>query len=302
MLRRAVVIVAVLAALVGCSPAPTLVDEPEIVAAGTEQLRLLEVGGLSRSYLVSAPVDARSPMPLLIMLHGAGGYAAKAEAATGFTDASIANEFVVAYPNGTSANATQGALAWNAGGCCGTPRDENIDDVSFILAMIADLEASYPVDPERIYLAGFSNGGMMSYRLACEHAELFAGIAVISGSLLIPQCEPAVPVSVLIVHGTADAVVPYTGGETTKTAASRYGQWMNTSVEFATKFWTEHDNCDADAVVDTTDIVTTTSYVDCESGSELELVTIAEGDHTWPLVDTLGVDGSQLILTFFALN
>ena len=300
MLSRVLAAIAVLAVLAGCTPSAGSADG--LTAVGPELTNTIQVGGVERSYIVRAPDDVTESLPLLIMFHGAGGDAARAERATAFTDLALAGNYVVAYPNGTQANSIEGELAWNAGGCCGLARSGNVDDVSFVLAMIAELQAAYPIDSTRIYLAGFSNGGMMSYRLACEHGELFAGIAVVSGALNYSPCAPPVPTSVLIVHGTADLTVPYDGGETNDRTASRFGQWNNSSVEYATSFWTENDDCDEDAVVTETEFVTTDTYPDCTDDAEVEVVTIAEGTHTWPRVDTLGVDGSELVLSFFGLN
>ena len=301
MLSRVLAVVGVLAVLSGCTPAVQAQDEPA-TAEGVVQTNTIQVGDLTRSYIVRAPDDLDEPVPLLIMFHGAGGDGSRAEAATGFTDLAEADDFIVVYPNGTQANSIEGALSWNAGACCGLARDDNVDDVGFILAMIAELQASYPIDPARIYLTGFSNGGMMSYRLACEHRELFAGIAVLGGSLVTSSCQPDGPLPVLIVHGTADLVVPYDGGETTDRVASRYGQWNNTSVEYATSFWTENDDCAMDAVVTGTPPLTTEIYPDCTDETRVEVVTIDGGTHIWPRVDTLGVDGAELVLGFFELD
>lgn len=295
-------VIGVLAVLAGCAPAGTASDSGQLVTAGTDQTTLIQVGNLSRSYIVRAPDDVEAPMPLLIMFHGAGGDADKAERATGFSEAAASQKFVVAYPNGTQANSVEGELSWNAGACCGLARTDQVDDVGFILAMIAELQATYPIDPERIYLAGFSNGGMMSYRLACEHGDLFAGVAVVSGALNYSPCAPDVPLSVLIIHGQADLTVPYNGGETNARTAQRFGQWTNTSVALATEFWRVHDRCGRDAVVTSDEFTTTARYSGCNAGVSLDVVTIPEGTHTWPRVDTLGVDGSELILEFFALN
>ncbi|HEU5288070.1 MAG TPA: prolyl oligopeptidase family serine peptidase, partial [Candidatus Limnocylindria bacterium] len=219
----------------------------------------------------------------------------------GLTELAAVSDVVVAYPNGTAANAVAGELAWNAGGCCGLASSGNVDDVGFVLAMIADLQQTYPIDASRIYLAGYSNGGMMSYRLACEHAELFAGIAVVSGALNYSPCEPSRPLSVLIVHGTGDLTVPYDGGETNARTAARFGQWFNTPVEFATAFWTENDDCDAQAQRTGSPPITTDVYPDCADGTRVEVVTIDRGTHTWPRTDSLGVDGAELVLDFFGL-
>jgi polyhydroxybutyrate depolymerase len=302
MLVRVLGSIAILALLAGCVPSSASADG-EDGATGVDQYATIPVGDLTRSYLLRTPdeVDAE-PRPLLIMIHGAGGNAARAEEATGLTDAVAANDMLVAYPNGTAANSVEGELAWNAGACCGLARADRVDDVAFIVAMIADIQSQYAVDPERIYLAGYSNGGMLSYRLACEHAELFAGIAVVSGALNYTPCEPSRPLPVLIIHGTADATVPYLGGETNPRTASRFGQWENASVALATEFWRTVDDCDDDPVTTTVDLLTTDVYEGCADASALEVVTIADGTHTWPRLATADVEGSALILGFFGLG
>ncbi len=301
MLSRLVVVAAVLVALCGCSPAAPAVDGPE-AALASPPTNTIQVGDLTRSYTVRAPDGATQPMPLLIMFHGAGGDGSRAETTTGLTELAEIEGFVVAYPNGTAANSVAGELAWNAGSCCGLPRSGKVDDVAFVLAMIAELQTAYPINANRIYLAGYSNGGMMSYRLACEHGELFAGIAVVSGALNYSPCEPAVAVPVLIVHGTDDLTVPYDGGETNTRTALRFGQFTNASVEYATSFWTENDDCDRDALVTGNPPITTDVYPECADETRVEVVTIDGGTHIWPRVDTLGVDGAQLVLDFFGLQ
>lgn len=300
MRSRGLVVVAVLAVLTACSPSGQFDDDGR-AGAIAPPLRIVTIAGEDRTYIAQAPELPTEPMPLLIMLHGAGGDGARAERVTGFTDAALANEFVVAYPNGTRANFIEGELAWNAGACCGLASADRVDDVTFVLTMIAELQAEYSIDASRIYLAGYSNGGMLSYRLACEHSELFAGVAVISGAHNYSDCEPTQPVPLLIIHGVADLTVPFEGGETNVRTATRFGQWMNTSVEYATNFWVTHDDCKVDAVITELPPTSTAVYSGCTDDVRVEVVTIAEGNHSWPRVDTLGVDGSQLVLTFFGL-
>ena len=295
-------VIGIIAVLAGCTPAGEGSADGQLAPAGTIETNLIQVGDLERSYIVRAPDETTEPLPLLIMLHGAGGDGSKAERATGFTELAASGQYIVAYPNGTAANLVVGELAWNAGACCGVARDSAIDDTGFILAMIAELRAAYPIDAERIYLAGYSNGGMMTYRLACEHAELFAGIAVVSGALNYSPCAPAQPLPVLIIHGQQDLTVPYNGGETNDRTAARFGQWENAPVALAREFWRVFDNCEMDAVVTTDETTTTENYAGCDPGTALRVVTITEGTHTWPRLDTLGVDGSQLILEFFDLT
>ena len=304
MLSRALGCLVLLAVLAGCTPAAPDDAAPDIFTEGTVKANSIEFDGLTRSYLVHEPAEPPPGqlLPLLIVFHGAGGDAVRAETATGFTADANDDNFIVAYPNGTPANDVEGELSWNAGECCGLAKTNNLDDVGFVMAMIAELEAEHPVDPARVYLAGFSNGGMLSYRLACTHGDQFAGIAVVGGALNFSPCEPPGPVNVLIMHGTSDATVPYGGGPTNDRTAARFGQWHNTSVEYATRFWTENDNCELDPVSTSEDPLATDSYLDCTLGSRVEVATIAGGTHTWPRIETSGVDASELILEFLALN
>lgn len=291
-----------LVVLAGCTPSAPA-TRPVIAASGSDLVGKVAVGGLERTYLIHIPADAspEHPLPLLVMFHGAGGDGARAEVTTGFTADSNDNDFIVVYPNGTAANSIEGELAWNAGNCCGLPRGRNVDDVGFVSAMLAQVEAKYPVDMERVYLAGFSNGGMMTYRLACQLPGQFAAIAVVSGALNYKDCASGSPLPVLILHGTADQTVPYEGGETNPRTASRFGQWTNASVVYSTNFWLKADDCDDDPVVATDEVSSTDTYDECADGSTVEVVTITGGTHTWPRLETFGVDGSALILRFFGL-
>ncbi len=87
-----------------------------------------------------------------------------------------AQGIAVAYPDGIGGS-------WNAGGCCGQAEADDLDDVGFILALVDELVASYSIDPDRVYLTGFSNGGLLAYRLACE-SDRFAAIAPVGATLV----------------------------------------------------------------------------------------------------------------------
>jgi Esterase PHB depolymerase len=112
--------------------------------------------------------------------------------------------FVVAYPDGLD-------RAWNTGGCCGTPGRANADDIGFITAMVSAIERELPVDANRVYATGISNGGIMAYTLAC-HTTIFAAIGPDSATEL-GGCPAPAPLSVIHIHGTADKNIPYQGGE-----------------------------------------------------------------------------------------
>jgi polyhydroxybutyrate depolymerase len=86
-----------------------------------------------------------------------------------------------------------------------------VDDVGFLRALIEKIELDYAVDPKCVYLTGISNGGMMTYRAACELSDKIAAIAPVEGAQNV-ECRPSSPVSVIVLHGTADHLVPFEGG------------------------------------------------------------------------------------------
>jgi polyhydroxybutyrate depolymerase len=289
--------------LAGCAQGPTD-SGPTISAASDVTLNLMDVGGVSRTYLVRVPevVNPDRPLPVLVVLHGAGGDGARAETATGFTADADLDDFIVVYPYGTQAADIPGELSWNAGACCGVPQREQRDDIGFISAMLDEVIAQHPVDESRIYLTGFSNGGMLTYRLSCEIGERFAAIAVVAGALNVTSCEAPAPKSVLIIHGTADQTVPYDGGETNERTAARFGQWTNVSVADSTAFWRDRDDCDTTPVTTVEGTTSTDDYQGCADDTILEVISITDGNHSWPREETQGFDASAKILAFFQLG
>jgi polyhydroxybutyrate depolymerase len=309
--RAAIVIACALGALAlvvaGCAPV-TSTEASGLALAGastsTAVAATITVDGLERNYLLHAPVraDVTAPIPLLIVIHGAGGSAAKAEAATGMTELADADGFLVAYPQGTQAADVAGEYSWNAGACCATPVKKKIDDVAFIAAMIADIAKEQPVDPEQVYVSGFSNGGMLSYRLACELPGVFAGVAVVAGALNVSECAAEGATSILLVHGTGDQTVPYTGGATNERTAKRFGQWSNASLADSAAFWITQDGCPTLPRTTKGEGVTRSFYSNCIDDTKIEVITIADGGHIWPVKEKSGFDASALITQFFGLG
>jgi len=292
-------------ALVGCAPS-SVDDSSGMESVDQADLHQIEFDSLDRSYIAHVPDDAAIgaplPLPVLVVLHGAGGNALKAEAATDLSDYARQHDFIVVYPNGTQAADIEGQLAWNAGGCCGAPKRTQVDDVGFIQAVLDDVQRSYAVDTSRIYLAGFSNGGMMSYRLSCELGDRIAGIAVVSGAYNVASCESDATTDVLIVHGTGDMTVPYAGGPSNERTAARFGQWTNKSVADAAKVWIARDDCDDSPDSETQGVTTRAVYEDCADDSTLEVISIKNGQHVWPLGSNGGYDASAGIVEYFGLD
>jgi len=176
-----------------------------------DQLHTFSVNGLERIYLLHVPrgLDLGQPSPLVLVFHSYSGNAEAARLISGFNRIADEEYFIVVYPNGTGDDAS--TLSWNGGRCCFYARDNNIEDVGFTRQMIADIESCASIDPKRIYAAGMSNGGIFSYRLACEMSATFAAVAPVAGSLVYEPCQPEQPISVIHVHGLYDNVVPYNG-------------------------------------------------------------------------------------------
>ena len=170
--------------------------------------------GRTRTYRLVVPSSHARPAPLLVALHGGLGSGAQFARSSGFDALASANSFIVAYPDGVgrAPDGSGGVRTWNGGRCCGAAAAHNVDDVAFIRLLVADVESKYPVDAHRVYASGHSNGGIMALRLACEAADLFAGVGVQSATLEIEGCVPRKPVSVLQIHGSADTNIPIDGG------------------------------------------------------------------------------------------
>lgn len=158
--------------------------------------------------------DGSRPIPLLIVLHGYG--------ATGFLQSiyfqlgrvADAENFLYAYPDGTLD--ASGRHFWNATDACCNFGKLPVDDVSYLSAVIEDVAANHRVDRKRIFVAGHSNGGFMSHRLACDLSTRIAGIVSLAGAQWKDpmRCQPSAPIAVLQVHGDADDTVNYEGGNT----------------------------------------------------------------------------------------
>jgi polyhydroxybutyrate depolymerase len=290
-------------ALSGCGGAAAHVADPPaaLVLPVGSSAHSIEVGGVSRTYLVYRPASLPAKAPLVVMLHGGFGSASQAEKSYGWDAEADREHFVVAYPDGLG-------RAWNTGGgCCGTPGKTNADDTGFITAMVSAIGRQVPVDAARVYATGISNGGIMAYTLAC-HTAIFAAIGPDSATEL-GSCPAPHPLSVIHIHGTADTRIPYQGGE---------GQGVahidGPSVPSLNARWRGVDHCASPAV--RTVGAVTTSTASCPAGQAVELITIAGAGHQWPgaasrpvLQRLLGTDppstalnATQVIWQFFAAH
>jgi polyhydroxybutyrate depolymerase len=217
---------------------------------------------------VPASYDPTTPTPLVLDFHGYSMTALTQEQLTRLPAKADAAGFIVAHADGTGV--VQG---WNAGSCCGTAASTGVDDVAFVDALVAEMHNRLCIDARRIFATGFSNGGFLSHRLACERADVFAAVAPVSGVMGIASCTPSRPMPVLHIHGTADAVVPYDGS-----VALGFGSVADTIAG-----WVARDGCSPTPTsVFARGDASCVAYRGCGNGAEVELCTITAGGHTWP--------------------
>jgi polyhydroxybutyrate depolymerase len=251
--------------LAGCTPWEGE-KLPSGFANGTS-VHHISVGGHDRSYRLYKPAGVPASAPLVVVLHGFSGSATQAERDYKWDQLADTGKFVVAYPDGIN-------RAWNVngGGCCGSPARQGVDDVAFITAAVADITRNVGIDASRVYATGISNGGIMSYTLACN-TGVFAAIGPDAATQLDP-CRSPHPTSVMHIHGTADPLVPYKGGQGVSVINGPSAPEVNA-------FWRNVDQCGAPAA--TTDGPVTTSTAGCAEGRGVVLMTIDGGGHVeWP--------------------
>lgn len=286
-----------------------------IVSNVQAQRETITVDGLERTFEIHLPLgyEETQNYPLVIVLHGGGGNIRGMKNLTDFNELADEEGFIVVYPAGIEGH-------WNDGrGLEGRrAHRENIDDTNFIRTLIDHISQQANIDEQRIYATGISNGGHMSYRLACELSDKIAAIGVVTANLstaLHEICQPAETVAVLIMNGTQDPLIPYEGGERI-IMNDNLGEVFST--EATVNFWTTHNRCEGEPMKtqlpDTTAFdgtrVLLATYEGCDGTSRVYLYTVVGGGHTWPggpqylpraIIGRVSrdVDGSAVIWDFF---
>jgi polyhydroxybutyrate depolymerase len=270
--------------------APSASPAPVLPPADTT--RTLKAGNLQRSYLLHTPpdLDTSRPVPVVFVFHGWRNTASSFQP-VGLKELADANGFLLVTPNGSGPGDD---ISWNAGGCCGSAAEDTVDEAAFVRQMLSDLGTLATLDPRRIYAAGFSNGAMLVYRLACEMADTFAAVAPVAGTLFYSPCQPEEPVSVVHVHGLGDTIVPYAGG----------GDLISGGfppVEQSIATWAQLDGCSSAAQVEQqAGDITHTAYPSCQAGSAVELYTVQVLGHGWP--SAAEFPAAEVIWDFFAAH
>ena len=235
----------------------------------------LEFDGDKRYYFVYLPENysSSSKFPLVIYLHSYGWTPKQGMNYTMLHQVADANDFVMVFPSGNG--------NWNSGiGDNSRYPTPDMDDVGFLNALIDTLSNVYSLDLERVYATGYSNGGVMAYKLACQLSDRIAAIASVAGSLstsTFEDCDPKRPVPILHIHGTEDPWIPIEGIEGLLPVEETLDYWIefNRCKESATDLIDDSDPSDNSSAE-------LHSYRDCSDGSIVIFYKVIDGGHTWP--------------------
>lgn len=233
--------------------------------------------GIEREYILYIPGNytGDEAVPLVFNFHGYTSNASQQLIYGDFRAIADTEGFIIAHPEGTLLN---GSTHWNVGGWT---IGSTVDDVGFTEAMIDAISGTYNINLDRVYATGMSNGGYMSFLLACQLSDKIAAVASVTGSMtpeIYNACDAQHPTPVLQMHGTFDGVVPYNGDTWTK------------SINEVMQYWVEFNNCDPTPSVQALpnlDILDGSTvehfiYSNGDNGATTEHYKITGGAHTWP--------------------
>jgi polyhydroxybutyrate depolymerase len=232
----------------------------------------IQVGGVTRSYILHVPTGytGKTPVPLVLDFHPILTNNSYERTNSGYANLADTEGFVVAFPNGID-------NAWNIGPCCTTSR--TVDDLGFAKSLVTTLEGQACIDPKRVYAVGYSMGGGMSHYLACNAADVFAAVAPAAFDLLQESeepCHPTRPITEISFRGTADPIVPYDGG------ASMPPNGLAVTIHFlgavgTFQKWAMLDGCSGSPSA--ADSHGCSTYSQCSAGVEVTLCTTQGGGH-----------------------
>jgi polyhydroxybutyrate depolymerase len=246
---------------------------------------------------VPASYSPGNDLPLVLNFHGYTSNAWQQAFYSNFNTVADAEGFIIVYPDGTLDN--QGTTHWNVGWGGST-----VDDIGFTSALIDSISAEYSINQDRVYSTGMSNGGFMSYQLACELSDRIAAIASVTGSMNLGwfnSCNPNHPMPVMEIHGTLDPTVSYNASSFTE------------SIPDILDFWANFNNCNSTPIISNVpDIITTDGctaehqiWENGDNGATVEHYKIIDGEHTWPGalaiagVTNQDINASEKIWEFF---
>ncbi len=241
-----------------------------------DYLKKVDVDGRAREYRLHLPAgyDGKRLLPVIFAFHGSSASGSVIEQETGLDERADSLGIIVIYPEGLH-------RAWNIGECCRYSFKQGVNETHFVSAIMNAVERGLTIDASRIYAVGYSDGGTLSYMLACTLPNRITAVAGVAATLFKPEpdCDLPRPVPVMIVHGTADTHVPYDG----RAGGPPDGpepHFTHSASEVA-HFWTTRDACAPTPEVAQSGNVTTERYR-CRDSSEVVFYTVKSGEHGWP--------------------
>jgi polyhydroxybutyrate depolymerase len=269
---------ALLLACVGCATLQS--NRPLARAAeGRTTRHTLVVNGRSRSFDLRLPagLSAVQRAPLLILLHGHNNNGANVIRQSRLESAADRHHVILVAPNGTGRFGRLG-LTWNVGTCCGSAQSQHVDDVAFLETLIDTLAAHLPVDRAHVTIAGFSAGGMLALRVACDRTGIADAFVNVQGTMPDTTCRPSHPVSMLLFAGDADEDMREEHAEN----ARRHGRAFSLSAMGTLRFWSSRNGCDSAVSRHEGHEYTEYDATGCAPGITTRLIVVHGHPHAWP--------------------
>lgn len=261
-----------------------------------------------RWYDIALPAEAEGA-PLILALHGGGGDPAQFAAASGLAKAATRQGFAVAFPAGTGRRGDR-LLTWNGGYCCGSAARRGVDDDAFLQTVVTDAAARFGIDGTEVFVTGMSNGSILAEGFAARHPDLVRAVAGVAGTMDTRRTRVQGKVPALIIHGTADTMVPYGGGQGATSLTRTEFASVASVVEAFLAPWGPLGK--STRTIDRQNDATSVVVTDYKSGAALalRLMTVEGGAHHWPggrkarlnEGKTREIDANEEILRFFALH
>ena len=275
---RSLYLVFSVSCLIGCSSH----FGDKLQSEGTLEENTLFHQGLEREYLLYAPTVVRSDVPLVVVMHGYTGNMHHIASYVGMNELADENGFLVAYPQGTADS--DGNNFFNVG--YDFHSSSNVDDVGFVRAIVEEIDSQYELNKDAVFATGMSNGGDMSFLLACEASDLFRAVAPVAGSMMtnmLNQCEPEIALPVLEIHGDEDRVTRLGGDRENEDGWGAYWDLETTMAFWAkknglserTEVLSEYPNGDGK-------LVRSITWHADEHSREVRFLVIEGGGHDWP--------------------
>ncbi|MFY0624899.1 MAG: hypothetical protein JXR07_01310 [Reichenbachiella sp.] len=263
----------------------------------------IRVAGINRTYRLHIPRDLPSQAPLVFVLHGYSGNSASIENYSEMNSIAEENNFAVCYPQGLRDQ--WNATFWNVG--YSFHNNQTVDDILFLTTLATTLQSTYNLSPSQTFCTGMSNGGDMSYLLACEASDVFSAVAPIAGTMMegtYIACQDSNPIPVFEIHGTHDNITYWEGDINDNQG---YGPYLDVMTVF--EFWADLNNCTDFKMENLSNInsgdgstVTSLKYSGGINGNQVWLYRINNGGHDWPgNSGNMDINASKEIWNFFSL-